>query len=313
MAIITSSEIKNAAFEHTTFRGYNPEQVDRILDNAAETVDSLTRENTILNEKVRALSAQVESMRGREGSLNEIMMRAQKMHDDIIAEAKEKSALLIAESEKKSNDLLMSAKNLGEAKVSEYKEEIRIEKAKLKEAREEAANFIDMICGELNAKAEMIAKIKVKANLEDIETRPVQFKMPEEEMLKTEPELAESIQEVKVVTPIEADMPIQPKENVEKKPSEDAIFDFSSVVDAAQSKVSKKEAPKEEPIVPIVDDIANIISDVQETPVAPASKGMSWDEIIGLKSAPKSASNNNKNNEEDSALKFGKEFDITIQ
>ena len=71
MPMITSSEIKNSTFDHVSFRGYNPDQVDKVLDNAAETIDSLSRENAILNEKLHALTSQVEVLRQREASLNE--------------------------------------------------------------------------------------------------------------------------------------------------------------------------------------------------------------------------------------------------
>ena len=344
MAMITSSEIKNAAFEHTTFRGYNPEQVDRILDNAAETVDSLTRENAILNEKLHALTTQIETYREREGSVNEIMIRAQKMSDDMVAEAKVKSDAMIADAQRKSDELLNSAKSLGESKIAEYKDSIRLEKEKLTDAREEAAGFIDMICGELMTHAELIAKIKTRAHLEDVEARPVAPIAPAapvvkeaapapapaevqepakvEEPAPAAPEApAEPVIEIKVEEPAPAPAPVEtPKE----EPSQIA-FDFASAFNITKEAAAEPApapapampaAPAEAPAaakVTMADDIANSIFGNPAPAPAPApTAGMSWDEIIGLKSSPASAKRETVSSDT-SVLKFGKEFDITIK
>lgn len=329
MAMITSSEIKNAAFEHTTFRGYNPEQVDRILDNAAETVDALTRENAILNEKLHALTTQIETYRSREGSVNEIMIRAQKMSDDMIAEAKAKSEAMVADAERKSDELLSSAKALGEAKISEYKESIRLEKEKLTDAREEAAGFIDMICGELQNHAELIAKIKTRAHLQDVEPRPVAVAAPAPAPAPVAEDSKETAPAPVATEPAPAAAPAKSEEikpAPEKKPeSSDFTFDFTSAFNltkeavktpAEAAKPSPAPAPApESPKAGVADDIASRIFGAPASSSAPAASpapastaGMSWDEIIGLKSTPSA-----KRESSSADLKFGKEFDVTIK
>lgn len=287
MSMITSSEIKNSTFDHVSFRGYNPDQVDKVLDNAAETIDSLSRENAILNEKLHALTSQVEVLRQRESSLNEVMLRAQKMSDDLMAETKAKCDAMVSDAEQKSSELLLSAKTLGDAKIAEYKDAIREEKLRFEKAQEEAATFIDMIVGELIAHTELIAKIKTKAHIEDITPAAVPEAMP----------IAEQ-------TPVETPAPAPVSEPIEVKPEPIPVVPEPVVVEAPV--VDEKAVVSE-----TVDDIANKI--LNATPAAPPSTGMSWDEIIGLKSAPTSAPVSQKPASDASGLKFGKEFDITIK
>ena len=290
MSMITSSEIKNSTFDHVSFRGYNPDQVDKVLDNAAETIDSLSRENSMLSEKLHALTSQVEVLRQREASLNEVMIRAQKMSDDLMAETKAKCDAMVADAEQKSAELLQSAKTLGDSKIAEYKDAIREEKLRFEKAQEEAATFIDMIVGELIAHTELIAKIKTKAHIEDftpsvpapaVEPAPVE-----------EPAPAPVIEEVPVAEPVS----IIPDPAPIPEP-----------VAAAPAPVSEESTAVSE----TVDDIASKI--LGTAPAAAPTAGMSWDEIIGLKSAPASAPASQKTASDASDLKFGKEFDITIK
>ena len=314
MAMITSSEIKNATFGYAVRRGYKPEQVDQILDRASDTIDSLTKENAILNERIRALTSQVEELRAREGSLNEIMIRAQKMSDDMIAEATVKSNNMVADAERKSEELLASAKTLGEGKINEYKESIALEKARLAEAREEAAGFIDMIVGELTTQTEMIAKLKTRAHIEDVKpAAPAPAAEPEPVAVEPEPAPAPAAPE-----PEPAPAPAAPA------PQEAAPLTFETIREPAPE---AKPAPAAEPVNAaagsVADEIAGRIlqnapaaapaAPAEPAPAAPApapSAGMSWDEIIGLKTGSTPAP---KTETPDSAsLKFGKEFDVTI-
>lgn len=288
MPMVTSSEIKNSTFDHVSFRGYNPDQVDKVLDNAAETIDSLSRENAILNEKLHALTSQVEVLRQREASLNEVMIRAQKMSDDLMAETKSKCDAMIADAEQKSSELLLSAKTLGDAKIAEYKDAIREEKLRFEKAQEEAATFIDMIVGELIAHTELIAKIKTKAHIEDFTPTPAPAPV-------AEPTPAPVIEEVPVAEPVS----VIPEPIPEPVPAPVAVEEPAPVAEETAA------------VAETVDDIASKI--LGTAPAAAPTAGMSWDEIIGLKSAPASAPAPQKPASDASGLKFGKEFDITIK
>ena len=322
MATITSSEIKNATFGYVARRGYRPEQVDLILDRAAETIDTLTKENAILSEKLRALQSQVDELRARESSLNEIMIRAQKMSDDMIAEATVKSNNMVADAERKSEELLSSARSLGESKINEYKESIALEKAKLAEAREEAAGFIDMIVGELTTQTEMIAKIKTRAHIEDV--KGVVYQAPaavEEPAPEPEPEIT-AAPEAPAAEPEPAPAPVF--ETAAPAQAEEAPLTFDSIPDVKPYEpVSQAAAPAEPENSAAVSSVADQIAGriLQNAPASspapspapsssPASAGMSWDEIIGLKTG----SNPTPKTEtpDASSLKFGKEFDVTI-
>ena len=320
MAMITSSEIKNATFGYAVRRGYRPEQVDQILDRASDTIDSLTKENAILNERIRALTSQVEELRARESSLNEIMIRAQKMSDDMIAEATVKSNNMVADAERKSEELLASARTLGEGKINEYKESIALEKAKLAEAREEAAGFIDMIVGELTTQTEMIAKIKTRAHIEDV--KPAAYQ-PEEPAPAAEPEpVAAEPEPVAVPEPAAEPAPEPaPAPAAEPAPApaaEPAPLTFDTI-QQPKTYTAPEAVPApaaESAPASVADEIAGrILQNAPEAaPAAPApatsTAGMSWDEIIGLKTG--SNPTPKTDTPDTGSLKFGKEFDVTI-
>lgn len=277
MAKLTSSEIKNASFDRARFNGYNSEQVDKILDSAAETLDTVSKENAILNEKVRTLSVQLEELKSHEFALNGIMLRAQKLADEIVAEAQQKSDAILTE-----------ARNITEKRIALYKEETRTEEKKLIDAKALIASFVDTMCDELNQKMNELAQIKSRvkpddeqAKLPDAPPSTIPAPAPVQEAVNTVPEAAPSF----VIDP--------------------AVF---------APKPTEAKAPDIAVKSSMANEIAGNIFGASAT--TPVSSGKSWDEIIGIKNTPAAApspASKKADSENTVPLKFGKEFDITIQ
>ncbi|MGH2753325.1 MAG: DivIVA domain-containing protein [Actinomycetota bacterium] len=83
------------------WRGYNQEEVDDFLDEVAETVDRLQRENRSLRQRVGELDESVATSRNAEAMLKKTLVSAQQAAEEAIAVAKRKAEQLIREAEER--------------------------------------------------------------------------------------------------------------------------------------------------------------------------------------------------------------------
>lgn len=65
------------------FRGYDTQQVDAFLELAAERLEELVKQNMTLSERVERLAEQVEAQAGREQAVNDALVTAQQLREDI--------------------------------------------------------------------------------------------------------------------------------------------------------------------------------------------------------------------------------------
>jgi cell division initiation protein len=86
---------------HDAWRGYNQEEVDDFLDQVAETIDRLTRENEYLRGRMREFESAVESNRATEAMLKQTLLNAQETAQNTLKEAQEEADRLTAEAEKR--------------------------------------------------------------------------------------------------------------------------------------------------------------------------------------------------------------------
>jgi DivIVA domain-containing protein len=69
-------------------RGYDPEDVDGFLELVAERFEVLVRENLTLAERAERLEEQVRSQEGREKAVNDALVTAQQLREDISGQAR---------------------------------------------------------------------------------------------------------------------------------------------------------------------------------------------------------------------------------
>lgn len=80
-----------------TMRGYEPARVDDFLDLAADRLEDLVRENATLRERVNALGESVTSFREREQAMNEALVSAQQLREEIRSQATREAELVLRE------------------------------------------------------------------------------------------------------------------------------------------------------------------------------------------------------------------------
>lgn len=118
-------------------QGYSVEEVDSVLNEAADTIDAQVNENKSLYHKLEVLAAKIEEYREEEDSIKSALITAQKVADKMTRESNEAANKLLAES-----------KAAADAEVSDA--HIKAEKI-VSEAREFAATIIKNKTDEANA------------------------------------------------------------------------------------------------------------------------------------------------------------------
>ena len=68
-------------------RGYEPAAVDHFLDLTADRMEELVRESSTLKQRTAELGESVESFRQREHAMNEALISAQQLREEVRTQA----------------------------------------------------------------------------------------------------------------------------------------------------------------------------------------------------------------------------------
>ena len=107
---VTPLDIQQQQFK-TRFRGFDIREVDAFLEQMAETVESLQKENQNLGDEVRRLELEIQGHRKREETFKRALLNSQKVLDQMKDNARRSAELIIAEAEVKAEKILNKAHN----------------------------------------------------------------------------------------------------------------------------------------------------------------------------------------------------------
>jgi cell division initiation protein len=107
---VTPLDIQQQQFK-TRFRGFDIREVDTFLEQMAETVESLQKENQNLGDEVRRLELEIQGYRKREETFKRALLNSQKVLDQMKDNARRSAELIIAEAEVKAEKILNKAHN----------------------------------------------------------------------------------------------------------------------------------------------------------------------------------------------------------
>jgi len=102
---ITPLDIQQMVFK-ASFRGYNKEEVNRFLEEIAETVELLNRDNAVQHEKIVFLEQQLTELKRTEATLSNTLVSAQTLAEDVKRTAQRESELVIKEAELKAGEMI---------------------------------------------------------------------------------------------------------------------------------------------------------------------------------------------------------------
>jgi DivIVA domain-containing protein len=93
-----------------TMRGYDPARVDEFLDLVADRMEELVRENGALASRVESLSESVADYRDRERALNDALVSAQQIREDMREQARREADLMLRETRAEGERMIEDAR-----------------------------------------------------------------------------------------------------------------------------------------------------------------------------------------------------------
>lgn len=111
---ITPLDIQHKVFD-TQWRGYNKLQVDQFLEEIAESVEELTKDNLLLKERLSAKDEELGQLKRAESTLTSTLISTQSFVDQLKRGAQRDADLVVKEAELKAEEILAQSRaELGE-------------------------------------------------------------------------------------------------------------------------------------------------------------------------------------------------------
>ncbi len=178
---LTPLDIHHKEFRRA-IRGYNEEGVDAFLDEVAQEFERLFKENIELKEQLEKLQEKVTQYENIEQTLQKTLVTAQKMAEEVQANAKKEAELIVKDAELKAKATIQD--------ILEEKQNLQATYSNLKQAEEEfRARFKAMLESYLG----MIAEAEKELKGEEVEEVPA---AEEEIAVEHVEELAERAEEL---------------------------------------------------------------------------------------------------------------------
>lgn len=115
---ITPLDIQQQQFKGKMLGGLDSDDVDAFLQTVAAEMENLVRENNDLKEQLSRQSREVADMAEKEKELRETMLAAQRITEDMKANAGKEASLIISEAELRGERIVADAeRQLGELKA----------------------------------------------------------------------------------------------------------------------------------------------------------------------------------------------------
>jgi cell division initiation protein len=132
--MLTPQDVQSKEFTKAVFGGYDMSTVDEFLEELYGDYAALYKENAILKSKLKVLVEKVEEYRSTEDAMRMALKTAQQTGDSLLEETKEKCERMLSDSQKSVKD-----------RMAEIQKEVQAEERRLALARENTAEFVDMV------------------------------------------------------------------------------------------------------------------------------------------------------------------------
>jgi len=106
---ISPMDIQQQQFKGKMFSGLDPEDVDAFLQSVAGEMEELIRENGELKERLNRNATVISEMEARESQLRETMLAAQRITEEMKANAQKEAHLTVSEAELKGERIIDQA------------------------------------------------------------------------------------------------------------------------------------------------------------------------------------------------------------
>ncbi|HYC92987.1 MAG TPA: DivIVA domain-containing protein [Thermoanaerobaculia bacterium] len=140
MQNLTPLEIQKQTFSRG-LKGYNPDEVRAYLHLVAEEIERLLRENDRMQRDVAMLREDVDDHENRERILKDTLLSAQKVAEDLTANARKEAELIVKDAELLAERLVSQAQQ----RVADLERSIGDLRMERRAARNKLTTTIDMI------------------------------------------------------------------------------------------------------------------------------------------------------------------------
>jgi cell division initiation protein len=107
---MTATDIRQQQFAVRLFRGFDPQEVDAFLEEMADDVDELTRENALLKEQLVQLEEKSRGVEGREKTLQETLVTTQKIAEEFKENSRREAELVLREAHLRAEKFMQDAR-----------------------------------------------------------------------------------------------------------------------------------------------------------------------------------------------------------
>ena len=114
--MMTPQEVSSKTFPKAVMGGYGMAAVDEFLDKLTEDYTELFKENTALKGRIKQLNEKIDEYRQIEESMRATLLAAQRMADEMTAQAKAKRDAVMQEAEEKRAELIGHAETLAQSR-----------------------------------------------------------------------------------------------------------------------------------------------------------------------------------------------------
>lgn len=156
--MLSSKELRNIKFSNAV-GGYKKEEVDILLDKLEVDLDKYERLYAEQNERIEQLKVEIEQYKVSQNSIQNVLLSAQKLADQIVDEAKQKSEQIVKEAEASIELITAKEKELSFAfdrKAGERKAKLEEEVEKYLAAAQEKANRIQKAADDCVEKQQVV-------------------------------------------------------------------------------------------------------------------------------------------------------------
>ncbi len=114
---ISPLDIQQQQFKVKMFRGLDPEDVDAFLQTVAGEMEGLIRDNSEMKEEMSQRNREMLDMAEKERELRDTLLSAQRVIEEMKANARKEAELIVSEAEIKGERIIADAeRQLGELK-----------------------------------------------------------------------------------------------------------------------------------------------------------------------------------------------------
>ena len=162
--MLTAKDIREVKFNRS-MGGYKTIEVDEFLDQCADVVEELTKQNDEDTRKMQVLAETIVDYRNQEDSIRSALISAQRMSESVIADARKQADDILAAARAEADSMREKALKDTETELRELnrvKQEVADFKAKLLSIYREHLTMINVLEG--GAADDAVSKPKAKYN-----------------------------------------------------------------------------------------------------------------------------------------------------